>query len=162
MFQALARHLTAWLRIGASDQVLTWITQSVKLQFTSEPPRCKIPNKQFNDRDTAFINQEIAHLVSIGAVKRVNYIPHCVSPLGVVPKKNNKKRLICDLRHVNEHVYTPYFKNENIESVAPNIKYGDRCVQFDLNNGYFHIPTTSIWGFNGMGSIWPRQQRILF
>ena len=39
------------------------------------------------------------------------HAPLAVSPLGVAPKKNGKKRLTIDLRQLNLHVGNPHFKN---------------------------------------------------
>ena len=51
-----------------------------------------------------FITAIIAELCTSGAVASVLRDQHAVSPLGVVPKKNKKFRLIFDLRELNKYV----------------------------------------------------------
>ena len=62
-----------------------------------------------------------------------------ISPLGVVPKKNSKLRLILDLRFVNQHLHVKKFKYEDLLIVSHLISRGDWFITFDLTNGYHHI-----------------------
>jgi hypothetical protein len=63
-----------------------------------------------------------------------------VSPIGVVPKKNGKKRMIMDLRFVNTFIATPQFKLETITTATKQLKPMDQMIKIDLKDGYFHIP----------------------
>ena len=58
-------------------------------------------------------------------------------------KKGGKLRPFIDLKNVNDFIDTPYFKNESIETASEFIEYDDRCVTYDLKNGYHHISVQS-------------------
>ena len=50
----------------------------------------------------SFVFEAFEELLSVGSVIEVAHEQvHVCSPLGVVPKKNNKLQLILDLRYVN-------------------------------------------------------------
>ena len=54
--------------------------------------------------------------------------------------KNNKFRIITDLRRLNGYKKAPHFANESIENVIGIIEDKDCAVSVDLKNGFFHIP----------------------
>jgi len=66
--------------------------------------------------------------------------PYCLSPIKCVPKKNNKLRLVTDLRQLNSSLSPPKFKYEDIHTVSSVVESGDHMVSLDLKNGFLHIP----------------------
>ena len=88
---------------------------------------------------TAFVDFAINSLLHDGAIEKVSHKPHCVSPLGVVPKKDNKLRLVCDLRELNSSCITPKFVYENIDSVLDLVEPGNQFISADLKNGFHHV-----------------------
>ncbi len=64
---------------------------------------------------------------------------HYILPVGVVPKKQNKLRLILDCRFLNKHIACCTFKQEGIEAVPHQIEWGDYLVSVDLEAGFHHI-----------------------
>ena len=122
-----------WEDIGASDVVIDWVSNGIKLPFTREPERCVFDNPSFTRDQSSFARAELSKLLSEGIVE-------CVSPLKVIPKKNGKFRLICDLRFVNEYCDIPHFSSEDV-SVLPQIMgTNDRAVTIDLRDGFYHFP----------------------
>lgn len=128
-----------WDTVTTNPVVLDWVSNGVKLPFDSTPPSFEIPNRQFSERYTQFVNSELKSLLAQGAVEKVNVKPWCVSPIGVVPKKGGKLRLICDLRNVNDACTPPKFVYENIDSVLDIVEYQDNFVSVDLQNGFHHV-----------------------
>ncbi len=100
---SLSRKHDSWLKIGASDVVLAWVQQGVPLIFDSEPTPFEIQNRQFSPSQFSFVTNEIQRLESIGVIERCAIKPRWCSPIGCVPKKGGKSRLITDLRHLNGH-----------------------------------------------------------
>ena len=104
-----------------------------------EPEPRVFSNVSFNDAESNFIHSEIDKLVVNGVVERVSDRPHCVSPLKVVPKKNGKYRLICDLRYVNECCDIPRFSSEDVSILTQIMSSNERAVTLDLREGFYHF-----------------------
>ena len=79
--------------------MLDWIANGVQIPFSSEPEPRLFPNPSFSEAQRKFVDAELSDLVQKGVVSEVEDMPLCVSALKVVPKKNGKHRLICDLRY---------------------------------------------------------------
>ena len=65
--------------------------------------------------------------------------PHCLSPIGVVPKQNKNFCLIHDLRVVNDSCRIMTFQCEDIKTVVQLIEPKDESVTVDIKNGFHHI-----------------------
>lgn len=136
---SLKSHINGWRNIKANDNVLDWIENGVKLPFNNIPDKVAYENHSFTSTQRHFVKAEIQKLLSTGAISKVNNVPHCVNPLGCVPKKDNKWRLIVDLRFVNKHITCPYYKNEGIDVVCDSLENNDSFVSIDLKDGFHHI-----------------------
>lgn len=66
--------------------------------------------------------------------------PEIINPFSVSIQKSGKKRLILDLRHVNNRLFKTKFKYQDTKVVAKEIlRPGDFMFSFDLKSGYHHI-----------------------
>ena len=128
-----------YMRIGASDKILDWLHNGVELPFSTEPLPCFNHNRIFSDVHACFVDTELQRLLKIGAIEQVNQRPHCVLSMRVVPKKNNKSRLVTDCRHVNLNIITPSFTQEGITAVAECIQKDDILMTIDVKDGFHHI-----------------------
>jgi hypothetical protein len=81
----------------------------------------------------------VATLLTTGTILAVNSAPFLVSPLGVVPKAENKFRLILDLCYLNQFLEVRKFKYETIKSVPNICAPGDFLFSVDLKSGHHHI-----------------------
>lgn len=130
-----------WQEIGCPAHVFSWISEGVKLPFISEPAPCFYPNHIRPEKHLFnFVDSEIQRLIVTNAVKQVDYKPRCVNPISCVPKKNNKLRLICDLRYVNDYCSAPSFRYEDITFLKDVIHTGDKLTSVDLKDGFHHVP----------------------
>ena len=86
-----------------------------------------------------FVSMEIEQLLQIGTITRRAEKPWVVSPIGVVPKKNGKSRLIIDMRWLNKHLHVPKFRMEDLKLVSSLVQVGDHLTTIDLQDGYHHI-----------------------
>lgn len=136
----LGRNLDAWKRIDAPDYVLEWLSEGVTLPFASDITPFEIRNRSLSQRQTDFVDSEIQRLLLLGFIEKCAVKPTCVSPLGVVPKRNNKLRLITDLRQLNSYCEVPKYRNEDIRDTVKLLKPNDRFVTTDIKDGFFHIP----------------------
>ena len=100
----------------------------------------KKPRKQ-----QRFVDREIHDLLTSGAIEERQGQPHCVSPIGCIPKKKKKKkfRLIVDLRLLNSVSKTFKFQYESISMVCDQGRPHDSLVTLDFKNRFHHIPVHS-------------------
>lgn len=88
----------------------------------------------------AFVTEEVGRLLATSAITSVAERPVICLPLGVVPKKKNKLRLIHDLRRLNVQLRQPAaFKMEDLSVVAPQLEEGDEMMTLDLDQAYHHV-----------------------
>jgi hypothetical protein len=131
---ALSKRWREWEQIGSPDCVLDWIKEGVKLPFSGEPLNCEYSNHKLSKNQASFVSSEITSLLNNGCISNVDYKPHCVVPIGCVPKKNRKQRLIVDLRHVNSFSESRKFRYEDLSTLSQVIRPGDYMVSLDLKN----------------------------
>lgn len=136
---SLKHHLSEWKNIGASQFVLDCISEGVKFSFKGIPPLFSFDNHSLTFSQARFVDKEILALTLSGAIKKVNCAPKCVSPIGCVPKKGNKWRLITDLRAINQYIEAPKFQYEGISYLKNIVKPDDQFITWDLNSGFHHV-----------------------
>ena len=137
--RGLRYRVDQWKNIGASRQIIDWIENGVKLPFIEKQNYIFQNNHPLTNVQEKFVHAEIKDLLAKGAISEVDYIPHCVNPIGCVPKKGKKWRLICDLRWLNSNIKCPYYKNEGIDTVCDLIQSNDSFVTIDLKDGFQHL-----------------------
>ena len=111
----LRKFLPVWRSVGASSFVLSVIESGYKLPFVSVPVKFLFSNHKSAVNNRVFVCEAIKQLLLAGsAVEFKRDQDHVCSPLGVVPKKNAKLRLILDLRFLNKHLAKHKCKFEDL------------------------------------------------
>ena len=129
-----------WRSIGASSIVLSVIESGCKLPFISIPVKYFFSNHKSAVDNRAFVCEATEQLLLAGSAMEVKRDQvHVCIPLGVFPKKNDKLRLILDLRFLNKHLAKRKFKFEDIRVLAEILQPDDCFFTFDLCNGYHHV-----------------------
>lgn len=136
----LRKSISHWNKIGASDIVRQWILEGVRLPFHEVPDRFELQNHTLSNVQQGFISTEIKRLIECDYIEACEKKPKCVSPLGCVPKRNGKFRLITDLRTLNSFCSPPRYKNEDVRDVASVLKPNDKFISLDIKDGFYHIP----------------------
>ena len=134
---------SAWSTFETPLPVIDWINSGVRLHFSKDPEGFVLPNHLLSAKQEAFVDREIHDLLTSGAIEECLGQPHCVSPIGCVPKKNKKFRLIVDLRRLNSVSETPKFQYESISTVCDQVRPHDSLFTLDIKNGFHHIPVHS-------------------
>lgn len=99
---SLIRNWRQWKKMGtASNMILRWLKERAPIPFKTLPFPMIFNNKEMSLQHQQYVDQEIKKLLQSQAILAVNHIPTVVSPIGVVPKKNNKFRMIINLRYIN-------------------------------------------------------------
>ena len=142
MFHAASlRHcISAWQDIKAAPHVSDWINYGVSIPFKSIPYRFYFENHNLNNKEQLFISNEVADLLCFGVISKVDAPPLGISPIGCVPKRGGKFRLILDLRHLSNYCVPPVFRYEDIGIVCDFVEYNDDLISADIKNGFYHIP----------------------
>lgn len=128
-----------WRQEGASPTLLRWIRLGVKLPLVQLPALRSMRNLRLTEDQAVWVDGEIQRLLRVGALRELlPYEPAFLSPIGVVPKKNNKFRLIVDMRLLNSYVRPPKFKFQSLRDLATILRPGDYMFTIDFQDGFFH------------------------
>ncbi|GAQ87463.1 reverse transcriptase [Klebsormidium nitens] len=153
----LRRHVQFWQSFVTSTFVLGILLSGYQLPWTSSPPL--EPHRQRNHpsafEHADFVTEAVRSLKATGTVLPVDRPPFLVSPLGVVPKAEDKLRLILDLRFLNGFLQVPKFKYESLRLISELCLPQDFLFTIDLKAGYHHIdiyePHWKYLGFEWQG-----------
>ena len=103
-------------------EVLSLLRHGYIPDFVSWPAKSDLPNNASARKreNEAFLDAEIADLLKMGAISKVEKKPWCVSPLQVVEREGKKKRLVMDIsRTINDHIRQEKVKLTSLENVFP-------------------------------------------
>jgi hypothetical protein len=129
----------AWSRLHLSDTLQYWLREGVRIPLNVLPNPFELKNHRLSRNQETFVDKEIITLLQAGAIEKCSNKPLCVSPIGVVPKKNKKFRLITDLRQLNSSCRRCAFQYEDINTVSNIVADGDHMITLDIQNGFYHI-----------------------
>ena len=117
------------------------VESGYKLPFVSIPVKYFFSNHKKDVDNRAFVCEAIEELLLAGSAVEVKRDQvHVCSPLGVVPKKNGKLRLIAKRK----------FRFEDLRVVADILQPDDCFFTFDLRNGYHLVDIfQELWKFFG-------------
>jgi hypothetical protein len=141
LVEQVRKNIGLW-ETTASSKTLQYIKIGYLINWKKQPPpRTCLKNHPIKREDSNFVTTEIQRLLDLGAIsptsKKKAWI---INPIGVVPKKNGKKRLIIDMRFVNQFMQIPKFKLEDLRTAINYLEQGDWMIKIDLQDGYFHTP----------------------
>ena len=135
----LKTKLDYWHTIGANNVVIDTIKFGYRIPFISTPCRALFHNNKSALENASFVESAISELVGNHSVIEVPFVPHVVNPLSVSIQSSGKKRLILDLRHVNQSIWKQKFKCEDWRVLLSYVNKGDFLFSFDLKSGYHHF-----------------------
>ncbi len=128
-----------WEHIGAPTFILDTIRIGYVIPFTCRPSNMYSDNNKSALNNKVFVREAITELTNLGTVERCNVQPAVVNPLTVSVQGNGKKRLILDLRLVNQCLEKVSVKYEDMRTALLFLKQGGFVFKFDLKSGYHHI-----------------------
>ena len=129
-----------WIdELEASQFVIDIITHGYHLPFLAFPPAVCARNHKSAFEHADFVTEAIQELVESGCAARVSSYPTVCSPLQVVVNAKGKRRLVIDLRYVNQYLHLTKFKYEGINLIPSLFSKGDHMFTFDLKSGYHHV-----------------------
>lgn len=148
----------SWLRDGVDPTAFfkpyagTFMGRTVS---GPSPPPLKIANHPVPTELQGFVREEIARLISTGAVRRLEVQPHCCLPLAVEP---TKPRLVWDGRYLNFWCNAPTVRFDGLPTFRKGIRPHDYLIGLDLHSGYHQVrvkPGCEKWfGFEYEGAYY--------
>ena len=123
--------------MGANSFVIETVTSGYKIPFLHTPKRACFKNNKTALQNKLFVTESIAELLRGGKVRKTGF-PTVVNPLSVSDKEE-KKRLIQDLRYVNAYIWKERVKFEEWKTFKNYLHPGCFMFDFDFKSGYHHI-----------------------
>ena len=136
----IREHLKEWKTI-TRDPVTLSMVEGVSIDFTEIPTQNKPPYQpHFSVEQTDAINTEIKQLQEKGVVVECEHTDaEFISPIFVRLKKDNKLRMILNLKHLNDSVDYHYFKIENLKDALALATQNCWFASLDLKDAYCSV-----------------------
>uniref|UniRef100_A0A1X7VHI1 Reverse transcriptase domain-containing protein n=1 Tax=Amphimedon queenslandica TaxID=400682 RepID=A0A1X7VHI1_AMPQE len=129
-----------WSKISQDIWILNAI-KGYKIEFLENSTQQGQPRVgSSSTSDQALLNEEIQKMLTKGAISE---IPLKENPLGfyfslfLVPKKDEGKRPVINLKDLNAYVPPYHFKMEGLHTLRDILKEGDWITKVDLKDAYF-------------------------
>ncbi|MCP3665661.1 MAG: hypothetical protein GY696_24710 [Gammaproteobacteria bacterium] len=136
---SLKRHAEAWNEVTNSEFIIGVINDGYKPPFVQKPSPSISKNNHSAFQNQNFVLKSVGEGLKNGCLKLVKERPTVVNPMSVSIQNNGKKRLICDLRHVNKFLRPQKFKLDDWPRAIPSLSPGMYAFTFDLQKGYYHV-----------------------
>jgi len=135
----LKNYIQFWRSIGAGQFILDVIDNGYRIPFHSTPPPSFPSNNKSALAHLSFVEEALSELLLINQVFVTDVIPHNVNPLSVSVQSSRKKRLILDLRFINNHLWKQSIKFEELKVAINYLGKGHFMFLFDVKSGYHHV-----------------------
>ena len=146
----LKAHVQFWKRINTPPFIIECIREGYKIPFYLPPQTAEFKNNSSALKHSDFVQSSVLELLSSGRVCRVSKSSlRVINPLSVSVQSCEKKRLILDLRYVNQHIFKQRVKFEDWRVGLDYFEKGSHFTKFDLKSGYHHL------------DVFPDHQRFL-
>lgn len=153
----LRQHVVFWVEhLRAPTMVLSIISEGYKLPLLWGPPEFNKCNDPSAFENAQFVTESVRDLIASRCIEKVQSLPHICSPLLVVVNSVSKKRLVINLKFLNQYLLKQKFKYEDLRTALDMLTKDDFLFKFDLKSGYHHIDIhpehTKYLGFEWGGS----------
>lgn len=135
----LKKYVAYWQSVGSSQFILDIIELGYKIPFFETPTAYVGKNNLSARKHQSFVNEAISELLKHNCIEEIHECPEIINPLSVTIQSSGKKRLILDLRHVNQCVYKQKFKCEDMKTIIQLIDKDFYMFKFDLKSAYHHV-----------------------
>ncbi len=132
-------HLEFWYEIEAPFFVTNVFEKGYFLPFFNFPPPLFCKNNASALAHREFVEREIFELYLKNCIREVESSFIC-NPLSVSIQANGKKRLILDLRKVNDFLLRKKVKFEDLQTAKKFFSQNGWMFSFDMKSGYHHVP----------------------
>ncbi len=124
---SLAAHSSAWRQVTSDPEILKVVTSGYAPPFEGVPQAFEAENNTTAKVHAKFVISAVAEMLFNGFAKLTRTKPLVVNPFTVSIQSNGEKRLIADLRHLNQFLKPPKFKLDNIQPTLPSLSKEITC-----------------------------------
>ena len=139
----LKDHIQFWVNIQAPEFVLSIISEGTNFLYCTlllgRLPRiiCQLSIIRFLLQIESIFDLLTSDRISEFSKDSL----HVINPLSVSTQSSGKRRLILDLRFVNQFILKQKVKFEDYKTALDLFQYGGYACSFDLKSGYHHVDT---------------------
>ena len=136
------RHcLSQWEEMTDDKEILNMV-KGVDVDFceTEIPSQESVVQMHFSQEQTKAVDTELQVLLSKGVVVPCSHSSdEYVPPIFIVPKKDNKFRMILNLKNLNQFVEQHHFKTETLKYALTLVSHNCFFCSLDLHDAYFSV-----------------------
>ena len=134
------RHFVGNWRVLTADQWVLNTVQGFLIPFQEEPRQVQTPHPYQHPADQLVqLREELALLVSKGAITRLESTTPAAGSVFLFPKKKSRWRPVINLKILNSWVQPQYFKMEGIHTLRELLVQNDWLAKLDLKDAYFTV-----------------------
>ena len=125
-----------------------WILQTISgyhVEIDRTPIQNFLPRQiKFSKYEHIKIQEELNLFLECSIIEKVtDYVPgEFISNIFTRPKKNNKIRIILNLKHFNENIDPLHFKMDTLQCAINSMRKDCYFGSVDLSESYYSIPVT--------------------
>ena len=135
------KHLSFWEKtIRANEKVCDILKNGYKLPFLCTRSNAEFKNNSSALKNSAFVEESVKEMFRASTIKECLTKPKVLNPLFLSTKC--KKRLILDLRYVNNHLFRDKTKFDDSNCFQNYLESNKGYLfKFDPKSGYYHVET---------------------
>jgi hypothetical protein len=132
--------LLQWETLTSDPAILQTVRGEI-IEFLTDPPKNSgYPINSISKDHKEKIDLEMTSLLNKKVIVASSTEPgEYISPIFSVPKKDNKVRLILNLKRLNEHVKSSHFKMDSIHTALTLVTDGCWMASLDLKDAYYSV-----------------------
>ena len=136
----ISTHLTQWEALTSDNTILQTVVGDT-IEFIEQPPEMSnIPKNSIAKEHAEQVYIELNNLIEKKVIVPCDHEPgEFISPIFSVPKKDNKIRLILNLKHLNQYVQYHHFKMDSIHTALELITQDCWMASIDLKDAYYSV-----------------------
>uniref|UniRef100_A0A146LQD6 Pol polyprotein n=1 Tax=Lygus hesperus TaxID=30085 RepID=A0A146LQD6_LYGHE len=135
----LKYHIKNWSSITDNRIVLDWVL-GYSIPFKTLPFQPSLNRVSCPKKDLVYIEDLVAKLEASGAIEQCSYTEgQFLSPIFLVDKPSGDKRLILNLKRLNEFVSAPPFRLEDHRTVRQLVWQGAYGTVVDISDAYYAV-----------------------
>ena len=134
-----------WLEL-THDQYILKAIEGYHLEFEEFPYELMgndVVEQRFSENERSLLANELVKLESLGVIQQVtgfiNEHDQVLSPIFLTEKKDGSKRMILNLKQLNQYMRYEHFKMENIEKAKEILRQDCYMASVDLEKAYYSV-----------------------